>query len=95
MTSRSTRNRNARNWIVERLTRRRAWAAIAILVTWNVVVGGVFLRQMLADDMPLAVVVPQVVMVLVLVVAISVWLLRNASVASKRGQKLPTADRLE
>ena len=77
-------NDSGSNWIRERLTRRRAWIAIAFIVTWNLVAGGLFVRLLLAEDAPLSIVVPQVVIGVVFVAAFSIWLLRNSQPPEQR-----------
>ena len=72
------RNTDVREWIVARLTRRRAWAAIAFLVVWSVVGNGVLVRQMRADGGSIALLAPQLAVSLILLVLVSIWLLRNA-----------------
>lgn len=68
--------------IVQRLTRRRAWALIALLVTWNGVISAVLLHQALQDQRFAGVIVAQTAVVAVLVIVISVWLLRQTRSSS-------------
>ena len=67
-----------REWLLERLTRRRAWAAIVFVLVWNLLIGGVLFRQALADDFPLSIVIPQLIIGVVLIIVVIVWLLRNS-----------------
>jgi|JI10StandDraft_1071094.scaffolds.fasta_scaffold2136978_2 hypothetical protein len=65
----------ALRWLRNRLTRRRAWLLIAFVLVWNLVLGGILVRQMLKDDLPTAVVAQTVVFTAAGVIGVVVWLL--------------------